>query len=141
MSVLDPFSKQKRSEVMSKIRGHDNITTELYFRKLLKKFKIKGWRRHGRHLPGTPDFYFLKQRVAVFLDGCFWHGCPTCTKGRLPVNNAAFWKQKLLMNKTRDRRFSRELRQMSWKVLRIWEHKLKGQDKTIAAAVWRILEA
>jgi G:T-mismatch repair DNA endonuclease (very short patch repair protein) len=69
-----------------------------------------------------PDFVFLKSRMAIFVDGCFWHGCPKhATK---PRNNAAFWKKKLAGNKTRDRMVNRALRRAGWKVVRIWEHAL-----------------
>ena len=69
-----------------------------------------------------PDFVFRKQRTAIFVDGCFWHGCPKhATK---PANNRAFWKKKLAGNKTRDRVVNRTLRRSGWRVVRIWEHQL-----------------
>jgi DNA mismatch endonuclease Vsr len=80
-----------------------------------------------RHLSLTvrPDFVFLKSWTAVFVDGCFWHGCPRhATK---PANNRAFWKKKLAGNKTRDRLVNRTLRRAGWKVVRIWEHELARQ--------------
>lgn len=69
-----------------------------------------------------PDFVFQKQRVAVFVDGCFWHGCPK--HSNLPANNRAFWSRKLAANKARDRRVNRRLRKDGWRVVRIWEHDL-----------------
>lgn len=79
---------------------------------------------------GKPDFVFPKQKVALFVDGCFWHGCPkhSCA----PKNNQGFWKKKLEGNKVRDRFVTRELRKMGWKVVRVWEHELKNPEKVVA---------
>jgi DNA mismatch endonuclease, patch repair protein len=89
------------------------------------------------------DFVFRKERVAVFVDGCFWHGCPRhATK---PKGNAAFWRKKLAANKARDRRVNRALRRAGWRVLRLWEHELKCGARTAergtAALVRRIRRA
>ena len=119
--MLDVFTKAKRSEVMSRIRGRGNKETELALMKLLRHHRITGWRRH---LPvfGKPDFLFRKARVAVFVDGCFWHGCPKhCNT---PASNRPFWRKKLAANKARDRRVNRVLRNEGWRVVRIWEHDL-----------------
>jgi DNA mismatch endonuclease (patch repair protein) len=117
----DVFTKAKRSEVMSRIRGRGNRGTELALAALLRRHNLTGWRRH-LPLPGRPDFAFSRARLAVFVDGCFWHCCPRC--GNFPANNRAFWRAKLMANVTRDRRVTRELRRAGWTVLRIWEHAL-----------------
>jgi len=117
----DVFTQAKRSEVMSRIRGHGNKDTELALMILFRRHGITGWRRR---LPvfGKPDFVFPKQRVTVFVDGCFWHACPKhSTK---PRNNAAFWAKKLAANQARERRVNRTLCQSGWRVVRIWEHDL-----------------
>jgi DNA mismatch endonuclease (patch repair protein) len=138
---FDVFTKAKRSEVMSRIRGRGNKDTELALARLLRANGIKGWRRHvvlkfkirssqkpARREPRptgriTPDFVFRKARLAVFVDGCFWHGCPKhATK---PANNRAFWKKKLAGNKIRDRVVNQTLRRTGWRVVRIWEHELQ----------------
>jgi DNA mismatch endonuclease (patch repair protein) len=117
----DVFTKAKRSEVMSRIRGRGNKDTELALVKLFRQHRITGWRR-CRPVFGKPDFVFPDPKVAVFVDGCFWHGCPKhATK---PRNNAAFWQKKLAANQARDRRVNRTLRRDGWRVLRIWEHDL-----------------
>jgi DNA mismatch endonuclease (patch repair protein) len=83
-----------------------------------------------------PDFVFRKQRTVIFVDGCFWHGCPKhATK---PKNNRAFWQRKLAANKTRDRVVTRTLRTQGWRVLRVWEHELAKKNET--QLVRRILE-
>jgi DNA mismatch endonuclease (patch repair protein) len=126
----DVFSKAKRSEVMSKIRGKGNKATEIALAKLFRANGITGWRRHYPII-GRPDFAFPKQKLAVFVDGCFWHGCPK--HGAQPKSNKEFWESKLASNKARDRRVNRMLRNKGWHVLRIWEHELslRNQNKII----------
>jgi DNA mismatch endonuclease, patch repair protein len=122
--MADWLSREQRSRNMSSIRSKGNATTEFAFLRLLRGAKVSGWRRHPK-LPGKPDFVFPSRRVVVFVDGCFWHGCPTCY--RLPEDNRTYWQSKVLGNRLRDRRRVRELRSMNWKVLRVWEHSLKSE--------------
>jgi DNA mismatch endonuclease, patch repair protein len=125
--MSDVFTKAKRSEVMSRIRGRGNKDTELALAKLLRRHGITGWRRN-QPVFGKPDFVFRQVRLALFVDGCFWHGCPKhATK---PANNRAFWRRKLSSNKTRDRLVTRTLRKTGWRVLRIWEHELAKKNET-----------
>jgi DNA mismatch endonuclease (patch repair protein) len=131
----DVFSKAKRSQVMSRIRSHGNKDTELLLARLMRAEGITGWRRHLRLRASTaagreiirvrPDFVFRAQRVAVFVDGCFWHGCPRHC--RMPGGNAAYWRKKIRGNQARDARVTRALRRAGWKVLRIWECALSRQ--------------
>lgn len=117
----DVFSRAKRSEVMGRIRGRGNKDTEVRLLRLLREGRITGWRRH-QNLPGRPDFAFRRERVAVFVDGCFWHGCSVHYNA--PMNNSAFWRAKLLANRRRDKLVNSLLRRQGWKVLRLWEHEL-----------------
>ena len=127
--MSDVFTQAKRSEVMSRIRGRGNKATELALAKLLRARGITGWRRH-QSLFGKPDFTFRKERVVVFVDGCFWHGCPT--HSNMPVNNRTFWENKLGANKCRDRLVTTTLHGQGWRVLRIWEHELaKDPNRSI----------
>jgi DNA mismatch endonuclease (patch repair protein) len=88
---------------------------------LFRRHHITGWRRN-RAVFGKPDFVFQKPKLAIFVDGCFWHGCPKhATK---PKNNSVFWRRKLSANKARDRIVTRTLRRSGWQVLRVWEHEL-----------------
>ena len=137
--MADVFSPSQRSEVMSRIRGKGNKTTELALARAFRRVGIKGWRRHvvvklalgpivanreGKaYLLVRPDFVFKRERVAVFVDGCFWHRCPLHSK--IPENNREFWEQKLARNVERDRIVDRELRKAGWRVWRVWEHSLK----------------
>ena len=133
--MADVFTKAKRSEVMSRIRGRGNKDTELALMKLLRCHHITGWRRN-QSVFGKPDFVFRKARVAVFVDGCFWHGCPKHCN--IPASNRSFWKKKLAANKARDRRVNRALRKTGWRVVRIWEHDLAKRGE---ACVRRIKSA
>jgi DNA mismatch endonuclease (patch repair protein) len=121
----DVFSKTKRAEVMSKIRGTGNKDTELRLIQIFRATGIAGWRR-GSKLPGKPDFVFLKSKTAVFVDGCFWHGCPK--HATWPKTRAAFWLAKITGNKARDRKVNRLLRAKGWTVIRIWEHELARKN-------------
>lgn len=166
----DVFTKAKRSEVMSRIRGRGNKDTELALAKLLRANRITGWRRQmmirgrdvalrrprpyrGRKVPaalppGTsqrdvptfrvrPDFVFRKSRTAVFVDGCFWHGCPKhATK---PKNNRAFWRKKLAGNRRRDELVTRTLRHAGWKVIRVWECDLAKRPEVCIRRIQRVL--
>ena len=138
---------------MSRIRGRGNKDTELALARLLRANGIKGWRRHAlvrvasgkwqvtrkapapvlspvtRHLSLAvrPDFVFRRTQLAIFVDGCFWHGCPKhATK---PKNNRAFWHRKLSANRTRDALVTRTLRSHGWRVFRIWEHEFKRKNE------------
>lgn len=122
---------------MSAIRGQGNLTTEVAFVSFLRRHHLHGWRRHVA-LPGRPDFVFRSARLAVFVDGCFWHGCPRCY--RAPRNNAAYWADKLLTNRRRDRKVCRELRAKGWSVCRVWEHALRESPERVAKRIARILE-
>ena len=125
----DVFTQAKRSEVMSRIRGKGNKSTEIKLLNLFRENGIKGWRRH-QPLTGKPDFVFPKERLAVFVDGCFWHGCPRCYME--PRKNIEFWRKKVQGNQRRDRRVTRQLRENGWRVCRIWECRLKNPEPVIS---------
>jgi DNA mismatch endonuclease (patch repair protein) len=132
----DIFTKAKRSEVMSRIRGRGNKDTELALVALFRRHRIRGWRRHTAVF-GKPDFVFLECRVTVFVDGCFWHGCPRCY--RRPDSNQKYWDKKFRRNRQRDRFVSRELRKRGWRVFRIWAHQLRN-DLTVIRRLRRITD-
>lgn len=134
--MADTFSKQKRSEVMALIRSHGNKATELRLIGIFREASIIGWRRK-QPLTGKPDFVFRKQRLAVFVDGCFWHGCPKCY--RRPASNQTYWDEKIQRNRKRDLLVTRELRKTGWRVLRIWEHQLAEKSK--GRLIQRLLSA
>ena len=122
----DVFTKAKRSEVMSRIRSRGNKATELALVKLFRRHKITGWRRNQK-IFGKPDFVFRQVRLALFVDGCFWHCCPK--HGTQPKSNAGFWRKKISRNQARDRLVTRTLKKSGWVVLRIWEHELAKRNE------------
>src|SRR5450759_2116458 len=119
----DVFTKDKRSQIMSAVRSKGNRTTEWQFRSRLIRAGISGWRINDVTLFGKPDFVFMEMRVAVFLDGCFWHGCKLCRS--IPATNHDFWLQKINRNKSRDRLVNKRLRKEGWRVIRFWEHEIR----------------
>ena len=134
--MADIFTRAKRSEVMSLIRSRGNRGTELRLIALMRAHGITGWRRNASVF-GKPDFVFRAARLAVFVDGCFWHVCPR--HATMPRNNRAFWTAKLTRNTARDREVTRTLRKTGWRVLRVWECALSA--KRAAATVRRIARA
>lgn len=125
MTRFDPLAGDARSALMAKVRGRGNASTEALVASLLRKHRIAGWRRHAA-LPGSPDFYFRDHRLALFIHGCFWHGCPRCY--RPPKGNKPFWTDKLSDNRRRDARVLRRLRVLGYSTMTIWEHELKDDN-------------
>jgi len=118
-----------RSKAMSAVRSKGNKSTEVTFRMALVRAGLRGWKLHVHHLPGNPDFYFPEYRLAVFIDGCFWHGCPK--HGHIPATNPEYWKAKIRINKQRDRRKKDQLTQLGIHTLRMWEHALLKPDRAV----------
>lgn len=121
-AVSETLTKAERSERMSHVRGFGNRSTEWRLRATLIRVGVSGWRMHVRALPGRPDFVFTAAKLAVFVDGCFWHGCSRCY--RRPKTRKGFWDAKLAENTARDHRNHARLRRMGWHVVRLWEHDL-----------------
>ena len=137
---LEPsgFGGLSRAELMSRVRSRGNKTTEARMVALLRCHGLSGWRRHAK-LPGRPGFVWPKQRVAVFVDGCFWHG-HDCGRNLRPKKNVEFWEKKFAETRRRDARNRRLRRQRGWTVLRIWECKLARSPDTCAKRIRTALE-
>ena len=110
---------------MSKVRSNKNKSTELRLIAIFKKFGVKGWRRNYK-VKGLPDFVFLKEKTAVFVDGCFWHG-HDCRNTR-PKQNEEYWVKKRERNIERDKKVTKIFEERGWRVIRIWECELKNCD-------------
>ena len=117
--MTDTVDKQTRSRVMSSIAG-SNTKMELAVKQVLGTL---GFEHQPKGVFGKPDFANAEHMVAVFLDGCFWHGCPEHYKA--PGDNAVFWAQKVARNRTRDMAVTRLLEDSGWRVIRVWEHEFK----------------
>ena len=132
---MDTFSPKKRSWIMAQVKSTGNRSTERSLVAVLREKGITGWLR-TYPLFGKPDFVFPSARVAVFVDGCFWHGHPR--KCRIPKTNRLYWKEKIARNVARDRRVSHVLKEKAWKVIRIWEDDV--QKQSTVARLWKALK-
>ncbi len=132
--MADIFSKNKRSEMMSKVRSKDS-KIEIEFRKKLWKVGLH-YRKNSFKYFGKPDLVLLKYKTVIFIDSCFWHGCKR--HGTTPQIRKKFWKQKLTRNVERDREVTRYYRKRDWKVFRVWEHQLKNDQKVIDRIIRKI---
>lgn len=130
---VDSYTRKERSRIMATVRSRNNKSTELRLRSALISSKIRGWRCQGAGLPGTPDFVFPKHKLAVFVDGCFWHGCSRCY--RRPKSNRRYWDAKLKKNVRRDRVKRRQLSALGWRVMHFWEHQVLSSTSACVAAI------
>ena len=124
--MSDVFTSEKRSEIMRQVRSNKNKSTELRLINIFKKNKIIGWRRNYK-VKGHPDFIFLKQRIAIFVDGCFWHG-HDC-RNTSPASNQDYWQKKRAKNIAHYIEITALFESRGWKVLRIWECELKQKNE------------
>ncbi len=134
---MDNVDKNTRSHVMAAVRARGNLSTEMRLRMLLVKRGIIGWRVLPKNIVGNPDFVFSDARLAIFVDGCFWHGCAHCY--RRPSSNRDYWDAKVKRNMQRDKSLRAKLRRSGWSVLRIWEHELKENPEACIAKIERKL--
>ncbi len=133
--TMDMVNSKKRSWIMAQVKSSGNASTEAALLAIFRRLRIVGWRRKYP-LFGKPDFVFPRARVAVFVDGCFWHGHPR--KCRLPKKNREYWSNKIARNIARDRLVVRTLKEQGWKVIRIWENCIK--DPATSAKLRNALE-
>ena len=126
--MSDVFTKKKRSQVMAAVRSRGNKETELKLVAILRSAHVTGWRRH-EPLRGRPDFTFRRARVLIFVDGCFWHGCPLHC--RMPEDNREYWQRKISRNCSRDRATTKALKRSGWRVLRFWSHALRYPEAVL----------
>ena len=117
------------SKIMSSIRGK-NTQPEIIVRKMLFNRGYKGYRIHYKKVPGSPDVVFTKKKLAIFINGCFWHQCPTC-RLLLPKSNKEFWKNKLDNNVKRDYKKIMDLKELGWKTLTFWECEIKKNPQIV----------
>ena len=128
--MVDTLTRAQRSALMSRVRSAGNVSTELRLIAVFRDLGVTGWRRgiNVTFMSGekpfkvSPDFVFRSRRMAVFVDGCFWHGCPR--HAVQPKTRVRFWRDKIAGNRARDRRVTRVLQTHGWRVLRVWEHEL-----------------
>lgn len=118
---------------MRSVRGKDT-EPEIRLRKLLWNAGLRGYRKHVKSLPGTPDLAYRTSRLAIFVHGCFWHGCPRCQR-KLPKTNAEFWRLKIEGNAARDARKNAELVARGYRVETVWACELKKSPAEVLARI------
>lgn len=126
--MVDVFDKEKRSTIMRNIKSKGNKSTELAFIKIFYHQKITGWKR-GYSVKGHPGFVFLNKKIAIFVDGCFWHG-HSC-KNLTPKSNDTYWSKKINDNIKRDIEITELFNRRGWRVIRIWECELKKNNRAV----------
>src|ERR1044071_1582436 len=130
---MDKLSKQRRSEIMSRIRDK-NTVPELKVRSLIHRLGYR-FRLHSKSLPGKPDLVFSGRKKIIFVHGCFWHAHSGCPKGKPPKSNLEFWLKKLEANKRRDAQARKKLKSQGWRVLTVWQCQLKKQESLTSRIV------
>ena len=125
--MADNLSKEKRSRVMASIRGKDT-RPEIMIRKMLWQKGLR-YRIHNKTVFGTPDISIKKKKLAVFIDGCFWHGCKRCYQE--PKSNVKFWRKKIKDNRERRIDVKSRLKSEGWKIIEMWEHEILGNHKSL----------
>lgn len=131
--MVDTFSSDKRSAIMRAVKAKDT-KLEIAFRSALWKHGMR-FCKHVKSLPGKPDIVFPSLRMSIFIDSCFWHGCPI--HFRIPKSNINYWEHKINRNRQRDEEINRKYKEMGWEIVRIWEHEIK---EDLEKAVTKIQE-
>src|SRR5947208_1232241 len=129
--MVDNLSKEKRSKVMSSIRSK-NTKPELMVRRLLWKNGFR-YRIHNKSIPGMPDISNKGKKIAIFIDGCFWHGCSSCYKE--PTTNVKFWRDKIERNKLRREKVRKNLIFGGWTIMEFWEHEVNMSAREITKKI------
>jgi DNA mismatch endonuclease, patch repair protein len=133
--MTDVLTQEQRKFNMSCIKGK-NTGPEVKLRKLLFAHGIRGYRIHY-NLPGKPDIVFVKKKIVIFIDGCFWHKCPICFQE--PETRKEFWMKKIQSNMDRDKKVNELLQTNGWMVIRFWEHDVRKQPEKIVAEIRKLI--
>ncbi|HDN59227.1 MAG TPA: very short patch repair endonuclease [Candidatus Marinimicrobia bacterium] len=124
--MTDNLNEADRKKTMKAVKSK-NTFPERRLRASLAGNGINGWKLHNQEVPGKPDISFLGEKIAIFVDGCFWHGCPTCAKP-LPKTNKEYWSRKIKRNCERDKELDLILHDEGWLILRVWTHEIRKMD-------------
>lgn len=136
--MADTFSKVERSRIMRAVHSK-GTSAEQKCERLLRSLRIS-FARHVSDLPGQPDFVLSSSRVAVFVNGCFWHAHKNCKYAMLPTSNVHYWREKIHRNQRRDRRVRDALRRAGWRTAVIWECRLR-EAKSVAKRLRKLADA
>jgi DNA mismatch endonuclease (patch repair protein) len=124
--MTDNLTPEDRRKTMRAVKGTGTSLERRLF-STLAGMGLKGWRKNAKDVLGKPDVIFDRERIAIFVDGCFWHGCPYC-KRKLPVTNQEYWKRKINRNIAFSENVNRVLADQGWTVIRIWEHEIRDHQ-------------
>jgi DNA mismatch endonuclease Vsr len=127
LALVDVVTPEKRSEIMSKVRGKDT-GPEMKVRRLVHGMGYR-YRLHVGKLPGRPDLVFPGRRKIIFVHGCFWHGHRRCKLGRIPKSRVEFWTSKIAGNRSRDSKNIRKISSLGWRSMTVWECQLRDIEK------------
>ena len=135
--MADVFDDNTRSGIMRNVKSAGNKSTELRLIAYFMAHEIRGWRRHYK-VKGHPDFVFPEKRIAIFVDGCFWHGheCRNIT----PSDHAEYWRKKRERNMQHDLEITQQFEKRGWVVIRIWECELKKKNEEILKEKLKIIQ-
>jgi len=122
--MTDNLSPEDRKKAMRAVKGKGTSLERSLF-SMLAGMGIRGWRKNASDVIGKPDVAFDKKKIAIFIDGCFWHGCKTCNRP-MPISNQEYWQQKISRNIELSKDYNARLRDSDWIVFRIWEHQIKN---------------
>lgn len=137
---LGPPPKATSLAISKAMKGNvaKDTTPELLLRRLLREAGYPGYRLHWTKVPGRPDIAYPGRKIAIFVNGCFWHRCPYC-RPSLPKSNTDFWKRKFQLNLVRDRRKAEELKDLGWKVITTWECRLTDNPSKVLKDISKIM--
>ena len=134
--MTDVLNEKQRKYNMSRIKGK-NTGPEVKLRKMLFARGVRGYRIHY-DIPGKPDIVFVKKKIVIFIDGCFWHKCPVCFQE--PETRKEFWMKKIQSNIDRDKKVNEQLKDEGWTVMRFWEHDVRKNPDAIVKKISEIIE-
>ncbi len=135
--MADNLKPEDRRKTMQAVKGKGTKLERRLF-SMLAGMGVKGWKKNVANVVGKPDIVFAERRIAIFVDGCFWHGCPHCQR-KLPKTNHAYWTRKINRNIALAEAINEQLRRNGWSVIRIWEHEVRTAED-LAKVRARILE-
>lgn len=135
-----PAPKNYTVSKVMRANKRENTKLEIQFKRILKTAKISDYESNFKELPGSPDIAFPKQRIAIFINGCFWHHCKICNP-RLPKTHKEFWKRKFIRNSERDVRKKKDLEKLDWHVVTFWEHEINNNPSKVIKRLKRILNS
>jgi DNA mismatch endonuclease, patch repair protein len=128
--MSDNLKPEDRRRTMQAVKSKGTQLERRLFA-MLAGMRLRGWKKNDASIIGKPDVAFLSQHIAVFIDGCFWHGCPRCRR-TLPKTNREYWERKIQRNVALAKSYNRQLRRDGWTVIRIWQHEIADTAKVRA---------